>query len=421
MQSVRRDVILYVQIQAIRSYPTGIRKGLSMKNSKKGRLTRRLLTVLLGITLTIGAMTSCSTDIGQNGSHEQQNTTTTEGDMSSYEPETTPDYPVNGYLIVPEEIKRDGVTDVTQQLQTLIYKNPKRTIFFPDGTYLISKPLLTSANPSKTVSLVLSQYAVIKADAKKWDTDEAMIRLGGGGFGNNAERAGSHTVFRGGVVDGSGIASGISIDSGIQTVVTGTTLINTKVGLHIKNGANGGSADADISGLNIVGTGKTDSTGIIVDAHDNTFTNIRIGKVQVGVELNKGANMLRNVHPLYYGVGYIDYENSCAFWDKHGTNWYDFCYSDQFGTAFRLGDGVMSFFNNCYVFWYEDRGDNQTVFRADGRFESIVDTLRVCFRNKTDNTLLRESKAGGSGTFEKLYIDNASGLSPKDAYKKHLK
>ena len=396
-----------------------------MKHSKKGKPPWRLLTVLLGVILAVGAGTSCSSDTGQNGEQEQQNTNktkqSTEDDMSRYEPETTPDYSVNGYLIVPEEIKRDGETDVTQQLQSLIRENPNRTIFFPDGTYLISMPLLTSADPSGTVSLVLSQYAVIKADAKKWNTDEAMIRLGGGGFGNNAERAGSHTVFRGGVVDGSGVASGISVDSGIQTVVTGTSIINTKVGLHIKNGANGGSADADISDLNIIGTGKTNSTGIIVDAHDNTFTNIRIGKVQVGVELNKGANMLRNVHPLYYGIGYVGYENSCAFWDKHGTNWYDFCYSDQFGTAFRLGDGVRSFFNNCYVFWYEDRGDNQTAFRADGTFESVVDTLRVCFRNKTDNAVLRETKAGGKGSFEKLYLDNERKLSSTDAYKNHLR
>ncbi len=324
-----------------------------------------------------------------------------------------------GYTIVPDSIPRDGKTDVTESLQKFIDENANKTLFFPDGTYLISDGLKTSSSPERTVSFAMSKYAVIKADGSKWKTGEAMLRLGAVGEHANGEAPTSHTSVTGGVLDGDGVADGISIDSGIQNAVSEMLLTNVRLGIHIQNGANNGSADADITGVNIYGNGKADSVGILIDAHDNTLTNIRIGKMHTGVILNRGANSLRNVHPLLYGTDGI--ADSAGFEDNYGTNWYDFCYSDQFVTAFRLGGGVRSFFKNCYVFWYDDFGDGHTVFDTDGTFDSVADTLKVCFRNKTDNVLLREGISGGTGTLSGLYIDNSDRLSPLDAYKKYLK
>ncbi len=324
----------------------------------------------------------------------------------------------SGYLTVPNSIARDGKTDVTEALQNFINSNPNRTIFFPDGVYLISEPLKTSSKTDATVSLVLSQYAIIRADAENWYSNQAMIRLGAYGDHGNGEDAYSHTSFTGGVIDGSGIASGISIESGIQTSVSSTTITNTLVGLHIKHGSNNGSADADISNINIYGNGDKNSIGILVNAHDNTFTNIRIGKVKIGVQLNRGANVLRNIHPLLYNVE--DSDNSVAFVDNHGTNWYDFCYSDQFRTAFLLADGIKSYFRDCYVFYYADFGDEHTIFSTNGAFNSVVDTLRVCFRDKEDNILLKTGNNNGNGTLSNLCIDHKDKL--KDStYKNYMK
>ena len=86
------------------------------------------------------------------------------------------------------------------------------------------------------------------------------------------------------------------------------------------------SSDADISDVNIIGTGTTDSTGILIEGFDNTLTNIRIGNVFIGVHLKTASNSMRNIHPLYYS-DYTDYENSCGFYDECGNNIYDFCYS----------------------------------------------------------------------------------------------
>ena len=159
-----------------------------------------------------------------------------------------------GYIIVTDHIKakewRSG--DVSDALQRIIDENPNRVIFFPDGEYIISKPLLTPADPEKSVSLELSAYAVIRA-AEGWSHNEAMIRLGGKCKANNITKPGSNYYLAGGIIDCMGVAKGISIESGRETAVRNCSIKNARLGLHIKHGANSGSSDCDISGVNIVG------------------------------------------------------------------------------------------------------------------------------------------------------------------------
>ena len=50
-----------------------------------------------------------------------------------------------GYVIV--KVKCDGKSDVSDAIQKIIDKNPNRTIYFPDGVYMISKPICTPADP----------------------------------------------------------------------------------------------------------------------------------------------------------------------------------------------------------------------------------------------------------------------------------
>ena len=132
----------------------------------------------------------------------------------------------------------------------------------------------TPANPSKSVDLQLSNYAVIRA-AENWSGD-SLIHLGGKDAANDTHTAGSNYSLTGGVLDGSGLANGVSIDSGRETAIRNVSVKNTPVGIKVNYGANSGSSDADISNVNIIGTGATDSVGIYVEGYDNTFTNIRI-------------------------------------------------------------------------------------------------------------------------------------------------
>lgn len=81
-------------------------------------------------------------------------------------------------MIVTDFVPNDGRADVSDALQRLIDENPNRTIYLPDGTYLLSKPIATPADPAYSVDLQLSNFAVLKADTA-WSSEEAMVRLGG--------------------------------------------------------------------------------------------------------------------------------------------------------------------------------------------------------------------------------------------------
>lgn len=320
-----------------------------------------------------------------------------------------------GYVIVTDYLPNDGKTDVADALQAVIDANPNRTIYFPDGIYLISKPICTPADPRKSVDLQLSNYAVIRA-AENWSSDEAMIRLGGKDAANDTHTPGSNYSLTGGIIDGSGKANGISIDSGRETMIQKVSIKHTPLGIHVKYGANSSSSDADISDINIIGTGGTDSIGIFVEGFDNTFTNIRIGNVFTGVYLKSCANSLRNIHPLYYS-DYTDYENSCGFLDEGGNNVYDFCYSDQFCIAFRIVGTRSSIYDNCFCFWYSAAGGREIAFETDGKFNSVVTNFRTGFRGDTKNSVLVVGEAGGYGVFDNLLTGSVSDIT-HNLYKK---
>ena len=308
-----------------------------------------------------------------------------------------------GYIVVTDTVAANTGEDVSDAVQSIIDANPNRTIYFPDGEYVLSEPIYTPADPRLSVSLELSDFAVLKA-GEGWTKGEAVVHLGGKNPANDTHTVGSNYSFEGGVIDGSGVANGISINGGRETAVRNVSIKHTVVGLHIMYGANSGSSDSDIFGLNIIGTGGTDSVGIVLEGFDNTLTNVRIGNVFTGVHVKSGGNVLRNVHPLYYS-DYTDYENSCGFLVESGNNWFDYCYSDQFAIGFRTTDYGTSTFNNCFCYWYSPNGGVQTGFRADKYFNSNVTSLTLGFKEETYNTVLSVGEIGGTGTISTLDVE----------------
>lgn len=303
---------------------------------------------------------------------------------------------MENYLIVTDTVPADGVTDAAPGIQKLIDENPHRTLFFPDGVYLLRSPIFTPADPEKSVDLRLSNYAVLTA--ADGFPGGALVRLGGKDPFNNITIPGSNYGLTGGVLDCRGIADGISIESGRETKITGTAIKSSVCGIHVCYGANSGSSDADIRDVNITGTCRPDSVGILVEGYDNTFTNMRIGGVQTGVIIRSGGNMLRNIHPLYYG-DWSDFPSSVGFRDERGTNWYDYCYSDQFCTGFVTTAERSGVYDNCFAMWWTSKGKKACAFRAEGPFNSLVKNIRVDFREDTENVLL-SAPAGGSGVLQ---------------------
>lgn len=308
-----------------------------------------------------------------------------------------------GYIVVTDTVAANTGADVSDAVQSIIDSNPNRTIYFPDGEYVFSKPIYTPADPRLSVSLELSDFAVLKA-GEGWTKGEAVVQLGGKNPANDTHTVGSNYSFEGGVIDGSGVANGISINGGRETAVRNVSIKHTVVGIFVMYGANSGSSDSDIYGVNIIGTGGTDSVGIVLEGFDNTVTNVRIGCVFTGVHVKSGGNVLRNVHPLYYS-DYTDFENSCGFLIDEGNNWFDYCYSDQFAIGFRTTNYGSSTFNNCFCYWYSPNGGVQTGFRADKYFNSDITSLTLGFKDETYNTVLSVGEIGGTGTISNLSVD----------------
>ena len=331
-----------------------------------------------------------------------------------------------GYVVVTDYLKANTGEDVSDAIQKIIDENPMKTIYFPDGEYILAKPICTSGKPENAVSLHLSNFATLKA-ADGWDHPEAMVRLGAAEPYNTIYRNGSNYYFYGGIVDGNMVANGIAIESGRETSVRNVSIKHTFIGLHIARGANNGSSDADIETVNIVGNNRPGSIGVLIEGLDNTLTNMRIAAIQTGILLKGGGNFMRNIHPLFiYGYEYLDndymfFGDSVAFWDQteRGVNWFDYCYSDQMATGYRLADGNKAIIMNPFIMWYSANGNKEVAFECDGKFNASVTNPRVHFRgDTTNNSMLIEGTEGGQGFIENAIFDTTR--VHEENYKKYI-
>ncbi len=315
-----------------------------------------------------------------------------------------------------------GETNVADALQAFIEANPQRTIFLPDGVYLLSHPIATPADPKLAVSLQLADFAVLKA-GPDFKYRQPLVRLGGIQPANDIRTIGSVYAFSGGVLDGSGRAAGIFIESGRETRVQNVSMKNVSLGLRIFYGANSGSSDCDIRDVNIVGNRADDSLGVWIEAYDNTLTNMRIAGCRVGVRMRAGGNLLTNIHPL--GMNAEDqFDGSIGFDDSTSNNSYIRCYSDHFATGWRFRKGAgVALLDGCICFWYAPTpGHPHTAIKCDGTFDATVTGMWAGFNSKKSvNTVLSVAVPGGKGFIAdpRLNVDWLN--DPADAFRKYLR
>lgn len=308
------------------------------------------------------------------------------------------------FVVVTDFVTPGTGADLSDALQKIIDEHPNRTIYFPDGEYLLSKSLLTPAEPSKSVHIVMGNYAILKA-MDSWQKDGgALIRLGGKLPFNNIRMMGSNYGLEGGIMDGSGIADGVSIDSGRETRVRNVSIKNVRIGIHVKYGANSGSSDSDIMDVNIVGNDTPESIGVLLEGYDNTLSNMRIYAVHTGVWVKSGGNSLRNIHPLYAFNEKQVFDTSTGFIVEQGNNFLNYCYSDQFATGFSLNKGVCANLTDCFVWWYRGDVAFQTALDCHGPLESFVTGLHVGFSDNCQNVTLLKAEAGGKGCLEHVSV-----------------
>jgi hypothetical protein len=295
----------------------------------------------------------------------------------------------NKYIDVSQFVEPNSGIDVHAALQEIIDNNKHKTLYFPDGEYIISKPLKTSAAAASSTAFYLSDNAIIKASDNWNDSDGALIELGGAEVANDITTPGSNYHFIGGILDGNSKARGISLASGRESLVSKVKIINATVGIYIPEGVNSKSSDMDIEDIDIIGFGAT-SKGIVSIGLDNTFTDVRISNVKVGVE-NSGGSFFRGISVR------LDknqpYEGTVAFVTS-GVSWFYSCTSENMQTAFQFSGGYSGsapVVKDFSIRWTEAKGA-QTAFDIKGNFASTCSNGVIDFFDaSTENSILKVS------------------------------
>lgn len=249
-------------------------------------------------------------------------------------------------------------------LQEIIDANPKRTIYFPDGEYVISNPLLTSGAGRDSVSIQLADGAVIKASKNFKDRGgNALICMGGAKNANDIVSVGSYYSVMGGTLDGNNVTNGISIVSGRESLIRNICIKNAKVGIYVAPGANNGSSDLDFEDITIIGSGMIGSVGLSCDGYDNTFTNFRIYNVTTGMNITSGGNLLKSIY-VYNDPAKLPDSVPTEGLKLKSNNWISQCRVVNANTAFSFGAGSMVW--DCSAEWTTSDIESQTMFLFSG-------------------------------------------------------
>lgn len=283
----------------------------------------------------------------------------------------TPTESKEDYLIVSDYILPNTGKDVAALLQRLINENPQRTIYFPEGEYIISTTLKTSAAGKTSVSLQLADGAVIKA-ADNWkkslEGNNALIALGLETPANDIRSVGSYYSLMGGTLDCNQKANGISISSGRETLTRNICITNVKdIGIYVDVGANGngitGSSDNDFEDITIIGTGALGSRGIKLVGFDNTITNVRIYNTEYGIENRSAGNLIKNIYVYNDPELCRIYSQTVGIFNNDYTdNWYSNCVVENYAVAYRMGNRTIAY--DCAARWTSELCNKQTAVSA---------------------------------------------------------
>ncbi len=329
------------------------------------------------------------------------------------------------FVLVTDYIKVNTGEDVTTHIQAIIDKNPTRTIYFPDGEYVISSSLITSSNPMAGVTLFLSPNAVLKASDnwKEIDGKNALVSIGGdyngGDHINDNTSIGSYFGVIGGVFDCNGKADGIAIISSRESIIYGCTIIDPEVGIDIRYGANSSSSDADVENITIYGTKRPTSIGAHVSGNDNTFTNIKIYDMETGIKSGDAINSFKNIQCIQTGTIAENpyYDRSVGI---EACGWIMDCYVENTATAYRFTYSILEkeITSGLVATWTQPY-KNQLAFEWRTVFNSIMTDCRADFYDGTsENIFLKVDSAGSAARLDSPVLNST--YEKKGTYKQYV-
>ena len=330
------------------------------------------------------------------------------------------------YTLITEYASLVSGNDYTAAIKKAIEENPNATIYFPDGTYEISDTIVIPADVTKSVSFRLSNYATIKAATSWGDKTKPMIRMGVYADGEDKETVGSvdhdarNVYIMGGVIDASGVASGVTLEGNEDVTFANFTVKNAYIGLHLIDPENSThSTAADIENVHVVGNGEEGSIGVLVESALNTLTNMRVSDAQYAFKCTETGsnNVFRSLHAIGTGISGKD---NAGFWDLSDGNQYDICYSDQYATGFLVNERTRSIYNACVVNWWSADNDYHVGFRTEGKLNSTISYSKVTNTETvaTEAYILVETE-GGEGFVYYPIDQTVSGIADETALKKY--
>lgn len=282
--------------------------------------------------------------------------------------------------------KGDGVTDDYNSIQDCINNHPGKTIYFPDGTYIISEHISTSAIETEKNYLLLSKKAIIKASDNF--SDIWLIEIGDRGTGGGYSDSFYHTGVEGGTLDCNGRCSGLHSVNTHMARFTDINIVNaTIIGMQIDK-ANNSSSDTYVDRIYVHGidANNIESIGFLITGNDNMFSNCRTTGFCTGMKLIGGGNYLYSCHPL---VGVTEnFDSSIGFHIKSNDNTLTNCYSDNFATGVLQDGNYRCFIRDFFCYWYSNTDNLHACFRVSGQtklFKLIVDGLHVTWPSNGSN------------------------------------
>ena len=194
----------------------------------------------------------------------------------------------------------------------------------------------------------------------------------------------------GGIFDCNGVADGISIDAGRETLIKDVVIVNSHYGIHVKQGTNSGSADADIDDVTIIGNGKFNSVGVCFVGDDNTVTNARISNVGTGMMLSNhtfvSSCTVENVPGMKNTIGFSVGGN------VHMSD----CVSINFDTAFYISSSAKGCIKQCTALWSNVESEKRIAFSV-GRLQLLMLGCRAEFFDGNCENIFLDAIEDGSG------------------------
>ena len=243
-------------------------------------------------------------------------------------------------------------SDDSPRLQRAVDACRGGVLFVPAGEYHLTKTLAIT----NFCSVLMHRNARLRA-ARPMDF---VVRVNFSPVFSAYEKLDYGTFFKGGCVDGDGIASCMSVHGYIHLTLRDLQFHNgRKFGLRIKGEEGPGGGELNASNLHFVNKSKGNAGNIAVEVNgcDDNLTDCWTCDYTVGFKVTGCNNYLTRCHSWGGVIGSVDGEmpeylkDSVGFWIFGGNNTVlRDCYADTATTGFLLNGWETRIFGATYLY-----------------------------------------------------------------------